>query len=651
MATQRHATVNITNNSGGNAWILLYHNNSTNGTQSGSWQAAPGETVGPLTVLFETGFGVFGVPDYWSVLIFVQDSPNVGLYVSSGTIGDPYWKECQLEHEDDSRTLTFSVSTSEFDVALRSGGCKGGMTKVGRGAYLTHVFVVMLENHSFDNMFAMSGIPRITAATTSDSNSYDNTTYAVQTSAPLSMPTDPGHEFPDVVEQLAGPGATYPSGGPYPAINNSGFAANYATTTSEGPVPPTQDIVDIMSCFATPTQLPVLYQLATEFSVCDQWHSSLPGPTWPNRFFVHGASSSGLDTSPSSAQMAKWELPDEGFKYPNGSIYDSLNAAGIPYRFYNDSTGYPSELSLYSDDPQNGSAAGAVPQVSSLSGVTLLDINSLGHFAKDLQGPYPYPYTFIEPHYGDIVHGTYAGGSSQHPMDDVYGGENLLANVYMAIRNSPYWNTSLLIITYDEHGGLYDSVAPGTAIAPGDNPNYGYNKYGFDFQQYGVRVPAVVVSPLIPKGTVDHTLYDHSSVPRTLEQFFGLMFLTQRDAHAAVCGQDTLNFSAPPRTDCPTSLNSPAPLLMAAKPRMTVEERAQRDAEPVPQSGNLVGTLQILRKTEIELSAQTPPEIAAIHARFEAIQTRGDARAYAASVMEKVGIAREQRKSVARRKP
>src|SRR5258706_4628828 len=195
-----------------------------------------------------------------------------------------------------------------------------------------------------------------------------------------------------------------------------------------------------MACFATPTQLPVLYQLATEFAICDQWHSSLPGPTWPNRFFVHGASSSGLDTSPSSAQMAKWELPDEGFKYPNGSIYDLLSAEGIPYRFYNDSTGFPSELSLYSDDPKNGSAAGAVPQVSSLSGVTLLDINSLEHFAADLQGPYPYRYTFIEPHYGDIVHGTYAGGSSQHPMDDVYGGENLLANVYAAIRNSPYWN-------------------------------------------------------------------------------------------------------------------------------------------------------------------------------------------------------------------
>ena len=281
--------------------------------------------------------------------------------------------------------------------------------------------------------------------------------------------------------------------------------------------------------------------------------------------------------------------------------------------------------------------------------MSLLDIYSLSRFASDLQGPYPYPYTFIEPHYGDLASGSYAGGSSQHPMDDVYGGEHLLAAVYAAIRNSPYWNTSLLIITYDEHGGLYDSVAPGAAPAPGDNPNYGYNKYGFNFEQYGVRVPAVVVSPLIPADTVDHTLYDHASILKTLEQLFGLNPLTQRDA-AANSVLHLLSLSAP-RAGCPTSLNSPAPLLRAAATPMTTAERALSDAEPLPPSSNLVGALQNLRKAEIELSARTPPEIAAIKARHSAIQTRGQARAYAASVMEKVGIARQQRQQAASRKP
>lgn len=108
------------------------------------------------------------------------------------------------------------------------------MTRLAPYAPTTHVFVVMLENHSFDNMFAMSGITGIRVATTADSNSYNGNTYNVQTSAPLSLPTDPGHEFNDVLEQLAGQNATYPPGGPYPAVNNSGFAANYVTSTTEG---------------------------------------------------------------------------------------------------------------------------------------------------------------------------------------------------------------------------------------------------------------------------------------------------------------------------------------------------------------------------------------------------------------------------------
>ena len=131
---------------------------------------------------------------------------------------------------------------------------------------------------------------------------------------------------------------------------------------------------------------------------------------------------------------------------------------------------------------------------------------------------------------------------------------------------------------------MYDCVAPGPAPAPGDNPNYGYNVNDFNFDQYGVRVPAIVVSPLIAAGTVDHTLYDHSSVPKTLEDMFGLKPLTQRDA-AANNVLHLLSLTTP-RTDCPTSLNSPAPLLKAARPRMTAQERALNDAQPVPQSGN-----------------------------------------------------------------
>ncbi|HET7230786.1 MAG TPA: alkaline phosphatase family protein [Longimicrobium sp.] len=648
MATQRTATVNISNESGGNARIVLFHSNSSNGSQRGAWNAAPGETVGPLTVHFETDQDSATILDHWSVLLCVRDGMSAGIYVSTGTTNDPFWTECPLQHADAGQVLTLSVSSTSFHVSLASGGCEGGMTRLARYSPVTHVFVVMLENHSFDNMLAMSGIPGIRAATPANSNTYQGHTYAVQTSAPLAMPTDPGHEFPDVLEQLAGHRATYPPGGPYPPIDNSGFASSYATSKTEGPgVPAQQEIVDVMACFATPTQLPVLHQLATEFAVCDQWFSSLPGPTWPNRFFLHGASSSGLDASPTTKRIIGWELPLEGFRYPNGSIYDALKRAGIPYRFYNDSTGFPCEQSLFSDDPQCGSPVGAVPQVSSLSGVTLAEIESVRRLGPDLQGPYPYLYTFIEPHYGNLAAGTYAGGSSQHPMDDVYGGEHLLASVYSAIRNSPYWETSLLVVTYDEHGGLYDSVAPPPAPAPGDDAEYGYNLFGFDFKQYGVRVPAVVVSPLVARGTVDHTLYDHASVPRTLEDLFGLEPLTRRDASA----NSLRHLASLPaaRTDCPTSLLPPAPPLKAAKPPATPETLAARDAEPVPQEGNLVGALQALRKADHEVSGGTPLTAAAAQARHAAVQTRGDARAYAAEVMAKVGVARQQAKAAAAR--
>ena len=648
MSSQQSASISITNNTDGNADIVLFHSNSSNGTQHGAWlSVGPGQTTPSMQVLFRTGFGSEGIMDYWAVMLFVKDGSDAGFYANSGSLTSAHWKECQLQHGDAGRSITLSVDTSTFDVALHSGGCKDGMTRLSPAASapISHVFVVMLENHSFDNMFAMSGLPGITAATTSDSNSYTDgngvtTSFNVQSGAPLSLTTDPGHEFADVVEQLCGENIVFPPGGPYPAIDNSGFAASYATSTSEDPhiAPPLGDVQNIMDCFNTPLQLQVLYALAQQFSICDHWHSSLPGPTWPNRFFLHGASSSGFDDSPSSTQMAGWELPGGGFHYPNGSIYQRLDSASIPYRFYNDSTS--SFHSAYSDDPGAGSVVGAVPQVTALSGVSITDINSLGHFAADLQGPYPFPYTFIEPHYGDITGGTYAGGSSQHPMDDVYGGEHLLAAVFSAIQASPYWNSSMLVVLYDEHGGFYDSVPPPGADAPGDNPSYGYNSHGFDFMTLGVRVPAVVVSPLVAAGSVDSTVFDHASIPRLLEDLWGLNPLTDRDANAA-SPLSGLSLAAP-RTDR-VVLPAPQPPLHAASVPLTQAQRSVMLARPLPESGNLAGALANLRKADVELSGGTPPELAAIAARHATVRTRGDAEAYAAEVLAKARMVQRQR--------
>ncbi len=489
---------------------------------------------------------------------------------------------------------------------------------------IKHVFVLMMENHSFDNMLALSGIPGIIAATTSNSNSWNGNTYYVQGNAPADMPTDPGHEFTDVVEQLAGHGVNYPPHGLYPPIKNSGFAANYATTTSEGPTPPVAEIGDIMMCFDTQSQLPVLYELASQFVVCDKWFSSLPGPTWPNRYFLHGASSGGLDHSPSSEEMAEWEAID-GFTYPNGSIFDAMTAKGIKWRLYHDTSG-PIE--------------GSISQVSSLHNIELWDVHELSTFESDVQSSsYPFQYTFIEPNYGDVINGSYEGGSSQHPMDGVTNGEALIAKVYESIRNSPLWMSSMLIIIYDEHGGFYDHFAPGAAPPPNDGGEESrYNENGFTFAQYGVRAPAVIVSPVLGN-YVDHTIYDHASVLATMEWLFGLPPLTQRDANANII-KGVVPVAAP-RTDYPTKLKAPATL--PEKPRLTVEERAARELEPVPEGRSVTGFLGVLLKADSRLSA-SDEEKAAARERYRNIKTRGDARAYLRRVMAKVQAERARRK-------
>ncbi len=97
MATQQSAQVYVTNTTDGQATITLYHNNSSNGTQSATWSAAPGQQVGPLTVRFETGFGSWGILDYWAIELAVADGSTPGVYESSGILQYSDWKECQLQ--------------------------------------------------------------------------------------------------------------------------------------------------------------------------------------------------------------------------------------------------------------------------------------------------------------------------------------------------------------------------------------------------------------------------------------------------------------------------------------------------------------------------------------------------------------------------
>jgi phospholipase C len=486
------------------------------------------------------------------------------------------------------------------------------------------VFILMLENHSFDNIFGFSGINGITPA--SGENSYGGKSYKVTGDAEEAMPADPGHEFADTLEQLLGvngaagyqPFNKYPSG-----IDNSGFVSNFATSYTEdihsAPHPSIDQYEDVMNCFGNKVKLPAIWELASEFAVCDNWFSSIPGPTWPNRFFAYAASSGSLDDSPSTFEMIKWEGPTGGIVFPKGSIFDHVGKERC--RLYQENLSHTS-----------------FPIVLGLSGISYSDMNDVSNFAKDLKNNYSYPLTLIEPDYGKISDGTFKGGSSQHPMDGMKAGEDLIKKVYEAIRAVPeIWENSMLIITYDEHGGFYDSVPPPTAIPPGDFDHLGgpYSNNGFLFDRLGVRVPAVVCSPYIPKNTVSNTLFDHTSMLKTVEEILDLPHLTNRD-QAANSLNPILSLSAP-RTDCPMTLAATVmPQAMAVMPEpLTGEALEAFNQTPLPERGNIYGFLAIANKVDHHLSTGTLVEKEAIAAMYRAISTKGDARNYIESVLAK----------------
>ena len=627
-----HIYVSLRNDTDSNADMAFYHYSTNYGSVGITGTAVPpGGSIGPVKVEWDTSTP----SDYWYASIAVSGGTRPGMYVSHVPSDPllPYWKENMLVALwDDGTDRTFKVDWDTFTVDLKSAKETAAMLPIGAytSASIQNIFVLMLENRSFDNMLGFSGIPGITPASSTNCNSYQGTSYcAGDQNTPTSMPTDPGHEFKDVLQQLGGEGATY-TAPTYPPIDMSGFASSYATSTSEGTGTPAADQIGYIMQGFTPLQVPVLYQLASTFVTCNNWFSSLPGPTWPNRFYLHGASSAyethdgyvSLDDSPSTADMALWESFD-GFTYRCGSIFDALTAANIPWRIYHDT---------------DGTVAGSVPQVCSLKNISLLDVLSvkkLSDFAGDISSGYPYRYTFIEPNYGDITGNTYKGGSSQHPEDDVAGGEALIAKVYNAIARSPLWPNSLLVITYDEHGGFYDSVVPGGTTPPDTDDTPGAN--GFIFNQLGVRVPAVIVSPFTQGKGVDQTVYDHSSVPRTIEELFGLQPLTARDANAQA-------FTS--MLGSPEAATSPPPSLANARTRrpQTDADFAQREAalpQPLPEQGNIRGFVHVARKTDREADERGLARAEGIAAP-DRVETFGDADAYIRAVMARVDAARAQ---------
>lgn len=496
---------------------------------------------------------------------------------------------------------------------------------------ITHIFVLMLENHSFDNIFGLSRISGIMTKAPGATNTYPaGTTVPVAKPALPIMPTDPAHEFADIMEQLCGSAAQkqWVNGTPYPQVDNSGFLSNYAVSTTEihsgNPRIPTEaERPEILKCFDTPVQLPVLYQLATTYALCDQWFASLPGPTFPNRAFLHGGSSSGLADSPADWQPAVWQV--HGFAHANGHIFSALQARGKVWKIF--------------VDPPTSIEHWMPPPVCLLKGIHYPMTYSFNDFARSVANPnYAEGYTFIEPNYGEVLTQSFKNGSAMHPMDGVNGGETLIKKTYEAIRNSPHWANSLLIITYDEHGGFYDSLPPLPAQPPNDRADYTRDTH-FDFKLYGVRVPAIIISPRITRGTIDHTVYDHTSVLATIERNFGMSNLTDRDKVAKDV-RHLIGDTIRPDSDCPTTLNNPVPIARAERDQDSAPLSPAVERRTLASEGTMRGFLATVAKTDLELSGGGAAELARINLTMAGLKTVAQARAYVMQVGQKAEAAR-----------
>ncbi|MEX1367421.1 MAG: alkaline phosphatase family protein, partial [Nannocystaceae bacterium] len=233
-------------------------------------------------------------------------------------------------------------------------------------------------------------------------------------------------------------------------------------------------------------QLPVLYALADNYTLFDQWYSPVMGPTWPNRFYLHAASSNGqTGNSPEPSLTTVWDLlADAGISHSN--YYSDI--PWIWGGILNPLTSFTNSI----DEFFTAAAAGTLPQ-----------------------------YVVVDPNFGLLPGGE--GGNDDHPTHDITLGQIFLGSVYQALASSPQWDRCLLIITYDEHGGFYDHVSPGTVPS----------EARAQFQQLGFRVPSLVIGPHVRRGCIDSTQLDHVSAVATATRRFDLPALNNRVTQTA----------------------------------------------------------------------------------------------------------------------
>ena len=363
---------------------------------------------------------------------------------------------------------------------------------------INHIVFLLLENQSFDRILGCfrEVYPELDGVSPPGASPHTNrddkgVLFSQRPTRTKQVDPDPKHEARFVLEQIS--------------AQNSGFvldfAKNYPDSTAE-------QRHEIMGYYPLDF-LPGLHALAREFTICDNWFSSLPGPTWPNRFFALTGTCNGQALMPEG-----WKDPRLAtyFDQTQDTIFDRLTEAGVRWHvYYYD---FPSSLLLtHQHKPEN-----------------LIHYHTIDKFFQDCRDEEQFPqFAFIEPKYfGEDQ-------NDDHPPHNIFKGEKLAADLYNGIRSNPsLWNSSLFVVAFDEHGGFYDHVSPPSAIPPDDIPAKIDAKDPsvlFRFDRLGVRVPALLISPWVGKG-VEKTQFDHTSLLKLLTEKWTLGSLGRRTADA-----------------------------------------------------------------------------------------------------------------------
>lgn len=395
----------------------------------------------------------------------------------------------------------------EYKAGMLPAETQGKSKPNGKDIPVEHVLVMMMENRSFDHYFQKLpeyGQPDVEVAPADFSNPGVD-------GEPVSIFHDTSYCFVDT---------NHGWGGVHQQVNGGKMDGFFVTSDGNHEVPVNGTLEMLSGARALgyydQTDLPFYYWLASEFSIADHYHSSVLGPTFPNRMYLYAATSFGY-TYNSIAEADK-------------TIVDYLEQREIDWKIY--ATGTPgfgifvathlkyAQEHLFSiDDYFADAAAGTLPQ-----------------------------FAFIDPNIGREGPDT----DDEHPPAMAQIGEQLVATVVDALTKSPNWKSSALFLTYDEHGGLYDHVVPPKACAPDDSPLKVEAGEPADvgFDQLGVRVPMMVISPYAKKHFVSHHTYDHTSIVRFIEAKFVMPALTNRDANAEA-PFEMFDFDDPPHLTPP----------------------------------------------------------------------------------------------------